>query len=242
MKISLSELDTNRFGKRIAKISVDDSMDIDSINDACMTLELNMLIIRCPTSNISSIQKLEKSGYFLTDTLVYFQNKKINASPIQLPVGFTWRTANKGDAEAVSALAGKCFSDFAGHYHTDPYLDRKDADLVYTSWAFNSCHSGSFSDQVFLICQENNIVGFLSTKKIDAENGEIILNGVDPACQKNGFYAELVAMAKNWALDENLQNLSVSTQISNIAPQKVWCRHGFEPLTSFHTFHKWFNQ
>lgn len=200
-----------------------------------------MLIVRCPTVEISTVQKLEKEGFFLTDTLVYFQNKKITKNIIQLPSGYTWRIATSNDAPELGILATKCFANFTGHYHTDPFLDKKDADLVYSSWASNSCHGGVLADQVFLICSDNEIVGFLSVKKISETGCEIILNGVDPAHQKNGFYATLVSIAKNWAINQKMNELLVSTQISNVAPQKVWCRQGFEPLQSFHTFHKWFN-
>jgi hypothetical protein len=32
----------------------------------------------------------------------------------------------------------------------------------------------------------------------------------------------------------------ISTQITNVAVQKVWTRLGFEPSRSYYTFHKWF--
>jgi hypothetical protein len=70
---------------------------------------------------------------------------------------------------------------------------------------------------------------------------EIILNSVDPEHQKSGFYSPLLSLAKNLAINQKMNELLVPTQISNAAPQKVWCRQGFEPLQSFYTFHKWFN-
>lgn len=241
MDINLSELDTQRFKKRIAKLPIDGRTDIDQVIKACKKIDLDMLIARCPTIEISAVQKLEKEGFFLTDTLVYFQNKKITRDNIQLPGGYSWRVATSNDAPELGILATKCFTNFSGHYHTDPFLNKSDADLVYSSWASNSCHGGALADQVFLVCNDDEIAGFLSVKKIGAMSCEIILNGVDPAHQKKGFYSTLVSIAKNWAIDHKMTELLVSTQIDNIAPQKTWCRQGFEPLKSFHTFHKWFN-
>jgi hypothetical protein len=106
-----------------------------------------------------------KKKDFLTDTLVYFQDKKMAKNIIQLPIDYTWRIATSNDAPALGILATKCLTNFAGHYHTDPFLDKKDADLVYSSWASNSCHGGALADQVFLICSDNEIVGFSSVKK-----------------------------------------------------------------------------
>lgn len=70
---------------------------------------------------------------------------------------------------------------------------------------------------------------------------EIILNSVDPEHKKNGFYSTLVSPAKNLAINQKTNELLVPTQINDVAPQKVWCRQGFEPLQSLYTFHKWSN-
>ena len=32
----------------------------------------------------------------------------------------------------------------------------------------------------------------------------------------------------------------ISTQVTNVAVQRVWCRVGFAPAHSYYTFHKWF--
>ena len=33
----------------------------------------------------------------------------------------------------------------------------------------------------------------------------------------------------------------LSTQVTNLAVQKVWSRLGFEPSRSYYTFHLWFD-
>ncbi|HWX00140.1 GNAT family N-acetyltransferase [Collimonas sp.] len=240
MKIALSELDKNRFGVTTAKISIDAQDDIEEIICWCEEKKVEMLIARCPTDYINSVQKMESLGFYLTDTLVYYKNKEIVNTHNVIPPGYDWRLATIEDADTVGRLAGRSFSNYFGHYHADPKLNKSDADQVYSSWAANSCRGNFFSDPVFLICQKEQIVAFLAMKKIDSNGCEIVLNGVDPLFQNFGLYSALISTAKNWSWENKHEYLLVSTQITNIAPQKVWCRHGFEPSNSFYTFHKWF--
>lgn len=45
-----------------------------------------------------------------------------------------------------------------------------------------------------------------------------------------------------WCLDNSMKEMVVSTQITNLAVQKVWVRLGFEPYRFYYTFHKWFDE
>lgn len=240
MKIALSELDKKRFGITVAKVSIEAQDDIEKIIFWCKAQKVEMLIARCSTNHINLAQEMERLEFYLTDTLVYYRNKvTVDVSDLT-PLGYNWRFATAEDADAVEQLAKRSFSNYFGHYHTDSKLNRSDADQVYSSWAANSCKEHSFSDAVFLIFQEEKIAAFLTIKKTDSNGCDIILNGVDPIFQNKGLYSALISLAKKWAWKNKLEYLLVSTQITNITPQKIWCRHGFEPLNSFYTFHKWF--
>jgi len=242
MIIRLSELDTMRFGIPIATASLDAQDEILSVIKWCESKQVKMLIARCPTDEVHLIQNMEKMGFYLTDTLVYYQCQSIINNINPALDEYSWRLASAEDAESVERLAAKTFHGYFGHYHADSRLNKIDADLVYSSWASNSCKGGVFSDVVFLICQGKKIVAFLSMKKNDSETCEIILNGVDPLYQGKGLYTFLISLAKKWALEKKNKQILVSTQVTNIAVQKVWCRHGFEPLKSFYTLHKWFSK
>jgi hypothetical protein len=39
---------------------------------------------------------------------------------------------------------------------------------------------------------------------------------------------------------QQVKRMVISTQVTNVAVQKVWCRVGFEPANSYYTLHKWF--
>lgn len=240
MKAALSSIDKDRFGVVTAKVSIEKDENITSVVSWCTEHAVEFLIARCDTPEIGLVHRMEEAGFQLMDTLVYFSHKSISASPLTLSADYSWRLANEEDADLVESCALMAFKDYFGHYHADPKLSKNDSDLVYSSWARSSCLSQHVADAVLVICKNDQVVAFLTLKKLDGESAEIILNGVNPQHQAHGLYTSLVQLAKNWCLQNGINQLLVSTQITNTAPQKVWCRHGFEPRNSIYTFHKWF--
>lgn len=240
MNISLSAIDKSRFGITTAKIQLDGDEAVPEINAWCDTNSVEMLIARCRCDDIGLVQKLEKDGFFLTDTLVYYRKKALLASANFLKDGYSMRLAMPADAAAVGQLAKVTFAGYTGHYHADPRLAVADADAVYSSWAASSCDSAAVADQVILIEHAGKIVAFATVKKVESYMMEGVLFGVSPEHQGRSLYGALMLLSQNWAIDHQFTQMIVSTQVTNLAVQKVWCRQGFEPLKSFYTFHKWF--
>lgn len=242
LDIAVSEIDTNRFGVKTAKAMLNGESIIVDLMQWCSKQNVDFLIVRCETKNISKVQELEANGFILCDTLVVYENTSLSVSKTNLFSGYSIRVATVDDAVVVEQVASLAFKNFFGHYHTDRNLSSADVDQVYASWARNSCLDKKVAEEVFLVCKKDICVGFLTLKKTDADSAEIVLNAVLPEHQGLGLYASLISHAKIWCISNHISNLSVSTQINNLAPQKVWVRHGFEPSMSFYTFHKWFNK
>jgi GNAT superfamily N-acetyltransferase len=240
MNIWLSEIDRQRFGMTTAKLNVGPGDDIEDVDRWCRQNAVSMLIIRCPTEQLGTVQQLEQGGAKIMDTLVYYSKRDVIPVVISLPVGYEARSGAPDDAPELERIAKVAFSSFLGHYHADPGLAREDCDMVYGSWAANSCLNKQVADDVLLITHANTVVGFLTLKCSASDMAEIMLNAVDPQHQGAGLYRTLVGLALNWTAKRNISTLIVSTQITNIAPQKVWCRYGLEPYRSFYTLHKWF--
>lgn len=240
MKISESELDTERFGVRSGKVQLNGEDDLGEIDSWCALHRIQFLIARCLSNDVNLVQKMEKNGFFLTDTLIYYRNKKITYKEHILADGYSWRVANESDGDEVEKLASDTFSGYAGHYHADSSLDKIDSDAVYSSWAGNSCRDRNIADKVLLIIYQNKIVAFATLKKIEEYMVEGVLFGVCPKHQGKSLYNSLMLLAQNWACQNNFTQMTVSTQLTNLAVQKIWCRQDFEPFKSFYTLHKWF--
>ena len=242
MNILLSPLDQKRFKVKTAKASLEHEADVDGAVQWCRAADVEFLVARCETHNIFAAQKMEDQGFNLTDTLVYYRNKKIKKTSLILPDRYSWRLAGGQDREAVAQLSERTFSGYLGHYHADRRLKKTDSDQVYISWAGNSCADLALADAVLLIEYAGLPVAFATQKRVEDYMFEGVLFGVDPAHQGKSLYHALMSLSQNWGLDSGFSQMIVSTQVTNLAVQKVWWRHGFEPFKGYYTFHKWFDE
>lgn len=242
MDISLSPLDHERFGVVTAKAALTASDRAPDAAAWCRANRVQLLIARVPSSAVALVQQLEQHGAFLTDTLLYYRRKQLSAEAAALPDGYRWRLATAADADAVATLAALTFTGYAGHYHADHRLDQAAADAVYADWAANSCRHAKVADAVLLIEHDGQLVAFATLKDRSAALLEGVLFGVHPDHQGRKLYQALMQQAQHWGHTHGFSAMTVSTQVVNLAVQKVWCRLGFEPSSSYYTFHQWFGE
>lgn len=240
----LSPLDRQRFGIVTAKYQLADgaAIDIAAIEQWCAAQQVQLLIARCDSNALAAVQLLEAAGCRLMDTLVYYRKQGLDAEVAPLAAPYRSRLATAADGDAVAALAARTFAGYMGHYHADARLARVDADLVYSSWAGNACGDRQLADAVILIEADDRLAAFATVKLHDARQFEGVLFGVDPDDQGKRLYAALMQLAQQWGAARGCTQMLVSTQLTNLAVQKVWCRQGFEPSGSLYTLHKWFER
>ncbi len=239
--VYISDIDEDRFGIRTAK-SVKVTVDnLPKIIDFCRDNNVKMLIARCPANDFPTIHAMEREGFRLMDTLVYYSRDLTNI-PIPSDDGkATIRQIRPGEEDKVKVLAAKSFHGYFGHYHADERLDNSKCDEVYISWAVNSCTSHEFADNVLVLVLRERISGFISLRLNIPEESEVGLLCVDPSAQKRGFSRLLLIGAMRWSVLQGAKRLMISTQIINVSSQKVFTQMGFAIRDSYYTFHKWFD-
>jgi GNAT superfamily N-acetyltransferase len=238
--VSLSAIDEKRFGIRTAKAILAHSDDLSTMLDFCQEHRVTFLITRCSTQDLSIAQMLEQAGFFLTDTLVY-HGRDLLKTPIPEDTGpIEIRCVQPGDELALRTVAADSFRGYFGHYHADGRLAPAKCDEVYVDWAVRSCLSRDVADEVLIADDGGTVVGFATLQLNSAEEGEGVLFGVAPAAQGKGVYRSFMIQGMQWCLSKGRRRMVVSTQVTNIAVQKVWARLGFELSHSYYTFHKWF--
>lgn len=238
--ISLSALDEERFGVRTAKTTPNTLDDVQAILSFCQSNSVELLIARCSTHDLRAVQLLENEGFFITDTLVYYRRNLLRF-PIPEDTGqIRVRAVQPGDEIVVRKVAAEAFHGYYGHYHADPRLDQTKCNEVYVDWATRSCLSREVADEVLTGDDDETLVGFATMRLNNADESEGVLFGVAPSAQGKGLYRSFMVAGMNWSLRKGASQMVVSTQITNIAVQKVWVRLGFEPSHSYYTLHKWF--
>jgi GNAT superfamily N-acetyltransferase len=238
--ISLSAIDQERFGIVTARDPLVTPATLNEALDFCRSNAVEMLIARCSTDDLSTAQRLEDAGGRLMDVLVYYTRVVVKGDLPENTCKCPIRSLREGDAEAVRDVATQTFKGYYGHYHADHRLDRKKCDEAYESWAYRSCTSRDPSTEV-LVADDGAIAGFATLRLNDPREGEGVLFGVAPRAQGAGIYRGFMVEGMRWCREQGAKRMVVSTQVTNLAVQKVWTRLGFEPDKSFYTFHVWFD-
>jgi GNAT superfamily N-acetyltransferase len=238
---TFSPLDSERFGVRAARAHVV-SETLPQVLDFCAAGKIDLLIARCATSDLAAAQNMEAHSFLLMDTLVYYRFD-LDKKAIPKDAGeFLVRRLQPDDKDRIRALASAAFRGYTGHYHADLRLDRHKCDETYASWAERSVTLKTAADEVLVAEHDGILAGFATLRLNSPEEGEGLLYGVAPAYQRRGVCPALMIQSLRWCRSQHAQRMVISTQVTNVSMQKVWCRVGFEPSHSYYTFHKWFDQ
>jgi GNAT superfamily N-acetyltransferase len=237
--VELSPLEEARFGIRTARAPALTVTSLPSVLAFCRAERVRLLIARCRTDDLDAAQALEDAGGRLMDTLVYYA-RDLRRTPLPSdPRLESIRSVRSADVDALVDIARDAFRGYGGHYHADPRLDRRACDETYVSWIRRSCESREVAADV-LVCDIDGAPGAFATMRMNSpEEGEGVLFGVAPRAQGQGVYRALIAKGLAWCHAKDASRMVVSTQVTNLAVQKVWVRLGFEPGSSYYTFHAW---
>jgi hypothetical protein len=238
--VVLSPLEEARFGYRTARAKGVTSKNLPLVLDFCRNNRIQFLIARCHVNDIQAAQAMEKEGFFLTDTLVYYRRNLLQ--PIPLPMSASEiRPLKNGEVLDVSRIAGEAFQNYFDHYHADPNLDEAKCDEVYISWAVNACHSRDDDHEVLVAVKDGTICAFSVMRLNNPFETEGVLCGAAKTARRQKIYTDLIITGLNWSLGKLRTRMIISTQIKNIVVQKVWVHLGFEFYTAHYTFHRWLN-
>jgi ribosomal protein S18 acetylase RimI-like enzyme len=238
--VFISEIDQERFGIKTARVIGLDEDNLSFILDFCAREKVNFLIARCNMTDLHAAQSMEKRGFLLMDTLVYYSfdltRKKIPDDKGPAIV----RPIRLEEEQEMIAIARASFDGYVGHYHADPRLDKIKCDEAYADWAHKAFVSREAEN--FVVGEiEGRIVGFGVLRTNNSEEGEMFLGGIHPDFQGQGIYHSFLYKAVQWCLSEKTVKLVISTQLKNLSVQKVLSKFGFEISRGYYTYHKWFD-
>jgi GNAT superfamily N-acetyltransferase len=241
LEIILSPLEEIRFGIKTARSANLTLNNLSQAMEFCQNHDVRLLIARCQADQLDVVHEMERMGFILTDTLVYYV-RNLTKSPLpKIDPSIVIRAIAIGENDQVQEIAEEAFSNYISHYHADERLDRKHCDDTYKDWARKACNNRDDTHEVLVALRDDKILAFATLRMNDHQQGEGVLFGVRPAAQGLGFYKELMTAGMHWCADFQAQEMIVSTQIINVAVQKVWGRLGFEPRNYIYTFHKWYD-
>lgn len=238
MQISVSDVESRRFGIIVARARNFSATDRDSLLRFCKDNRVGLAIVRAPASNPQAAHALEDIGARLMDTLVDYRIEIAGDAALPECKGFALRAAGAPDIEEIRGLARRIFTNYPSHYTADPRLDPGAVGEGYAEWA--ASHVGGKSREAIVALIGGKIVGF-SAVEFDKENlsGRLALVGIDEAARGKGIYPAFLRHHLARCKEQGGRNFFAATQITNFRSQKAWLRAGFEPYAIEHTFHLW---
>jgi GNAT superfamily N-acetyltransferase len=240
--VQLSPLEAERFGIRSARAASVTLETLPEIMHFCRANAVIFLIARCRVEELATVHAMERAGFRLMDTLLYWAcnlvKGPIPADDCAVPI----RPMRAGEANSVRSIAVEIFRGYFGHYHADPRLDPQQCDAAYVSWAERSCLSKDVAEEVLVAELDGRLVGFITLRRNSAEEGEAVVGGVLPEAQGLGIYRAFQVRSMQWCEARGCTRILGSTQVTNTAVQKVLARLGYEPSYAYYTLHKWFDE
>jgi GNAT superfamily N-acetyltransferase len=238
-EFTLSPLEEQQFGVRTTRVNEITSEAMPALLDYCRENQVRLVIARCSTEDLTTAQDLEEAGARVMDTLIYYTYEYARRPDAEFNSRTTIRAVRPDEVEEVCTIATRSFEGYRGHYHVDRKLDQEACDRVYPSWVRRSVLDRAVAGEVFVCEVDERMAGFATMRQNSPEEGEGVLFGVATWAQGRGIYRDLIQRGLAWCRASGSQRMVVSTQVTNLAVQKVWVRSGFEPSRSYYTFHLW---
>ena len=207
IKDYLSELDTERFGFKIAKIHRFD-FELSEIIQFLKSKKIKLIITKVCAEDLEMINKLETYNFIIKDIQVTYRYDLKNYHP-----SFTWRNSDfiLRDIEAkdiyrLEKIAMESFKNY-GHYAADKRLDNYKSNEIYKDWIRRSYEDKTVADKIIVAEHAGAAVGFLSFK-IFTGDGKYAAGGLGAVASeyRNRDVFRMINVAGlNWGTEINLQ-------------------------------------
>lgn len=239
---SASEVDTRRFGFPVARVLVGrDTTDADAatrIIEDLGRLEPEVAVARWPADRVRLAGELVRRGLRVlpADTLVYWAGPA--GAPADGPAAAEAVTLSASPhlVPVVESLVAATFADYPTHYLASSDFRPELVLAGYVDWAARSARERP--EDVLLRLVEGVPVAVATTARVDAGRAtEVLLAGTHPDHRGRGVYGELLAGVLAGARAAGREQVVISTQASNTAVQRVWCRLGLRPVSAWTTVH-----
>lgn len=238
----LSELDTERFGFKVAKIN-EYLYNPKEILIFLKENDIKLVLSKIGTENMELINELEKLGFYIKDIQVTYKYglKDYEINNNLGDINFFIRDAQLGDVQQLEKIAIDSFKNY-GHYYADKKLDQQKCDEIYGNWIKRSLEEKVVADKILLAEFNENIVGFLSFKIYKSNNFKYAAGGlgaVSPNYRNKNIFKMLTLAGLNWGKEKELDWEEHNVLITNYPVNRSFSKLGFKIFKSFVTMHHW---
>ena len=223
----ISELtwDSRLFNRKIGELKIvfESSLQIEAAIRKAKTDGFKYIICRIQSPQTMLINKLASLGFYISDIGVTWAGKidklLYGISKNSIEGKFIKEATNK-DLPTLIGMVKSLFID--SRFYSDPFFSKLEADNLYQTWIKNSVKN-RIADVVFFIPNK----GLVTCKKSTSNIGEIVLIGVKNEYRGKGIGTNLMQEALKWFKKQNVNSMSVRTQLKNVDAMNFYAKSGF---------------
>lgn len=235
VEVSLSEVESIRFGYQIGRCTVPMMSSVNPIDVALeiRNSEAEITVLRYPADRVNWFDLLARQlvDHVLlhADTLAYWELSVGSANPPEVLENIS--TGYATDAAMTGDLATRIFAEYSNHYSANPLLSTEAVAAGYREWAMRT----PLPDSLILFMNGSPIG--MATIETTPDQIEILLAGVIPEQRSRGLYQHILRAIESRAEEDSVSRVVISTQSHNTVVQRAWARYGFLPLATILTVH-----
>jgi ribosomal protein S18 acetylase RimI-like enzyme len=203
------------------------------IKERVLSSAFDVVILRYPSQDVETAAQLlaPQWEFWQADTLMYFEAPTASRQPSPLLVRL------RGDAgKTCESLVSRVFTNYRNHYSSNPLLSSIDVLAAYKDWASRALSSDDGAVYAFTD-PSGAALGISVIDTSNEEFDEVLLAGVSPENQGRGVYTAMMRDCLAASGARGKASVTISTQSSNIAVMRSWCRLGLLPIASLNTVH-----
>jgi len=229
-----SKVDSDRFQLQIFRdqLQAISALDWQDLYEK----KVDIAILRLSSKQQHELHLIDELGipFVVADTLVEYTTKTSTRQPTLMNQHMTViEPTTDNDWKEVDIMVEKCFTGYANHYFSNPYLDKTGNIEGYKEWVRN-CQGEHGT--TFMVLNENTHVGFFSVQYKDgvAHGGP---GGIVPAFEGSGLYLDFHKLLPSLIEKKGIKTLKTSTQVQNLMVQRQWTMSGWHFTSSALTLH-----
>ena len=235
--------DTEFFHRRIARVCADTLRPelVTPIDDWSRDNRIQGLYFLSRADDPVTLQTAGQHGFGLVDIRLTFERTVMSShgpARSQLPAGIRIRLATPGDLTGLQALARTAHA--GTRFFNDPHFPRQRVEDLYPTWIALEVQ-GRARTVLVAATDENQPLGYVSCHlKPPNQEGQIGLVGVSEEVRGKGIGRNLVLAAMDWFRTQEAREVTVVTQGTNQAAQRLYQQCGFLSRDLQLWYHKWY--
>ena len=208
------------------------------VKDFIIKEKIDMLEYLCNCHDKKSVATAERNGYSFVDIRLTFEQLLQDKHPLEKLEGYSIRKAEARDIVILKELAKDVYK--LSRYYYDTNFDRAKVSAFYLGW-IEKAVLGTFDDYAYILCREDEPIGFCTIKEQKPSAARIGLFGMSAAYQGKGLAHYLLGATLQELKNLGIDYVEVVTQGRNYGAQRLYQKCGFITKSTELWYHKWFH-